>query len=136
MTDDVFQQLTKLVNDPSLPPSVNNALRTARNHYLDETAREADREENDKLVVSAFAERREDFLGPGPWSIIGWLGDYVLTPSADPIYLYIVDIQPGQRLSILQSLDVVVVTPLWRKSSGLTGVAVLNNFVLPVAAKH
>ena len=51
MTDDVFQQLTKLVNDPSLPPSVNNALRTARNHYLDETAREADREENDKLVV-------------------------------------------------------------------------------------
>jgi len=39
-------------------------------------------------------------------------------------------------LSMLQSLDVVVVTPLWRKSSGLTGVAVLNNFVLPVAAKH
>jgi len=91
---------------------------------------------DDARLESAFAERREDFLGPGPWSIIGWLGDYVLTPSADPIYLYIVDIQPGQRLSILQSLDVVVVTPLWRKSSGLTGVAVLNNFVLPVAAKH
>jgi hypothetical protein len=50
MTDDVFQQLTKLVNDPSLPPSVNNALRTARNHYLDETAREAYWEENDKVV--------------------------------------------------------------------------------------
>jgi len=50
MTDDVFQQLTKLVDDPSLPPSVNNALRTARNHYLDETAREAYWEENDKVV--------------------------------------------------------------------------------------
>jgi|SRR5215469_1842977 len=50
MTDYICQQLTKLVNDPSLPPSVNNALRTARNHYLDETAREADREENEKLV--------------------------------------------------------------------------------------
>jgi hypothetical protein len=48
VADDVFQQLTRLVNDPSLPPSVNNALRTARNHYLDETAREA--EGNDKLV--------------------------------------------------------------------------------------
>ena len=50
MTDDVFQQLTKLVDDPSLPPSVNNALRTARNHYLDETACEADRGENHKVV--------------------------------------------------------------------------------------
>ena len=29
----------------------------------------------DARVETAFAEvRREDFLGPGPWSIIGWQG--------------------------------------------------------------
>lgn len=34
---------------------------------------------------AAFAGvRREDFLGPGPWLIIGWAGGYVSAPSADP----------------------------------------------------
>ena len=31
----------------------------------------------DARVEAAFAEvRREDFLGPGPWSIIRWRGDW------------------------------------------------------------
>lgn len=58
---------------------------------------------DDGRIESAFAEvRREDFLGPGPWSIIGWLGDYVLTPSADPVYVYvdmIVGIVPERKLN-------------------------------------
>src|SRR5215813_6483886 len=41
-------------------------------------------------LEQAFAEvHREDFLGPGPWVIPRWLGKYVPTPSADPVYLYI-----------------------------------------------
>jgi protein-L-isoaspartate(D-aspartate) O-methyltransferase len=44
----------------------------------------------DAGVETAFAEvRREDFLGPGPWLIIGERGDYVPTPSADPAFLYL-----------------------------------------------
>jgi len=58
-------------------------------------------------VETAFAEvRREDFLGPGPWSIIGWRGDwrsdYIPTPSADPAYLYldhVVGILPQRHLN-------------------------------------
>ena len=61
----------------------------------------------DPRVVTAFAEvHREDFLGPGPWSIIGWQGrwqgDYIATPSADPAYLYldhVVGILPEQHLN-------------------------------------
>ena len=41
-------------------------------------------------LEQAFAEvHREDFLGPGPWVIPRWLGEYVPTPSADPVYLYV-----------------------------------------------
>jgi protein-L-isoaspartate(D-aspartate) O-methyltransferase len=48
----------------------------------------------DPRVETAFAEvRREDFLDPGPWLVIGWQGqwqgDYIPTPSADPAYLYL-----------------------------------------------
>src|SRR6516164_7611100 len=61
----------------------------------------------DPRVETAFAEvHREDFLGPGPWSIIGWQGrwqgDYIATPSADPAYLYldhVVGILPEQHLN-------------------------------------
>ena len=61
----------------------------------------------DARVEMAFAEvRREDFLGPGPWSIIGWRGDwhgdYIPTPSADPAYLYldhVVGILPQRHLN-------------------------------------
>jgi protein-L-isoaspartate(D-aspartate) O-methyltransferase len=45
---------------------------------------------DDPRLEQAFAEvHREDFLGPGPWVIPRWLGEYVPTPSADPVYLYI-----------------------------------------------
>jgi protein-L-isoaspartate(D-aspartate) O-methyltransferase len=41
-------------------------------------------------LEQAFAEvHREDFLGPGPWVIPRWFGEYVPIPSADPVYLYI-----------------------------------------------
>ncbi|HSV22948.1 MAG TPA: methyltransferase domain-containing protein [Xanthobacteraceae bacterium] len=58
---------------------------------------------DDPRIEAAFAEvRRENFLGPGPWSIIGWAGDYVLTPSCDPVYLYmdsVVGIRPDRNLN-------------------------------------
>ena len=61
----------------------------------------------DARVETAFAEvRREDFLGPGPWSIIRWRGDwhgdYIRTPSADPAYLYldhVIGILPERHLN-------------------------------------
>lgn len=51
---------------------------------------------DDGRVEAAFAAiKREDFLGPGPWSLtgvcstaFGWTGEYALTPTADPVYLY------------------------------------------------
>ena len=43
----------------------------------------------DSRLEAAFAAvRREDFLGPGPWSILRWPERYVPTPDADPVYLY------------------------------------------------
>jgi protein-L-isoaspartate(D-aspartate) O-methyltransferase len=43
---------------------------------------------NDARIESAYAAvRREDFLGPGPWEIV-CSGNYVRTPSDDPVYLY------------------------------------------------
>jgi protein-L-isoaspartate(D-aspartate) O-methyltransferase len=57
----------------------------------------------DARVETAFAEvRREDFLDPGPWLVIGERGDYVPTPSADPAYLYldhVVAILPERHLN-------------------------------------
>jgi protein-L-isoaspartate(D-aspartate) O-methyltransferase len=57
----------------------------------------------DARLEAAFAAvRREDFLGPGPWPIMRWLRDYVLTPDADPVYLYtddLVGILPARRLN-------------------------------------
>src|SRR5689334_25146877 len=47
-----------------------------------------------RRVEDAFAAiRREDFLGPGPWRRAGWRPDqYVITPDADPVYLYTNDL--------------------------------------------
>jgi protein-L-isoaspartate(D-aspartate) O-methyltransferase len=43
---------------------------------------------NDLRVETAFAAvERERYLGPGPWPILRSFG-YVLTPDADPVYLY------------------------------------------------
>jgi protein-L-isoaspartate(D-aspartate) O-methyltransferase len=46
---------------------------------------------NDPDLELAFAHvpPREDFLGAGPWVIPRWLGGYLPTPNADPVYVYI-----------------------------------------------
>jgi len=58
---------------------------------------------DDPRLEEAFAEvRREDFLGPGPWVMPRWLGGYVPTPSADPVYVYVdsvVQIIPERHLN-------------------------------------
>src|SRR5215469_4153459 len=56
----------------------------------------------DARVEMAFAEvRREDFLDPGPWLVIGQRGDYVPIPDADPACLYLdhVAILPERHLN-------------------------------------
>src|SRR6516164_579929 len=56
---------------------------------------------DDPRLELAFTQvRREEFLGPGPWVIPRWIGEsrgrpaveYVPTPSADPIFLYVDDV--------------------------------------------
>ncbi len=57
----------------------------------------------DARVEAAFAAvRREHFLGAGPWRIVEKFRGYVLTPNADPIYLYtdhVVAILPERNLN-------------------------------------
>src|SRR5262245_15491202 len=57
---------------------------------------------HDPATEAAFAcVRRERFLGPGPWPILRFTG-YVLTPDADPVYLYddvLVVIVPERELN-------------------------------------
>jgi len=43
---------------------------------------------NERLESAFAAVHRERFLGSGPWSILSWRPDYVVTPSDDPVYLY------------------------------------------------
>src|SRR5215475_4743041 len=45
--------------------------------------------DNSRLEQALAEVHREDFLGPGPWVIPRWFDEYVPTPSADPVYLYI-----------------------------------------------
>src|ERR1700730_16059848 len=58
---------------------------------------------DDTRLEAAFGTiRREDFLGPGPWLVMRWLGEYVQTPDSDPVYLYtdnLVGILPERRLN-------------------------------------
>jgi protein-L-isoaspartate(D-aspartate) O-methyltransferase len=58
---------------------------------------------DDPRLEAAFGTiRREDFLGPGPWPVMRWLGEYVQTPDTDPVYLYtdsLVGILPERRLN-------------------------------------
>lgn len=60
----------------------------------------------DSRVEAAFsAVKREDFLGPGPWPVLRRrvpAPRYVMTPSADPVYLYInsvIGIVPARNLN-------------------------------------
>jgi protein-L-isoaspartate(D-aspartate) O-methyltransferase len=62
----------------------------------------AARADNPRLEAAFATIRREDFLGPGPWPMLRWLGEYVTTPDADPVYLYtdnLVGILPERRLN-------------------------------------
>jgi protein-L-isoaspartate(D-aspartate) O-methyltransferase len=62
----------------------------------------AARADNPRLEAALAAIRREDFLGPGPWPMLRWLGEYATTPDADPVYLYtdnLVGILPERRLN-------------------------------------
>lgn len=64
----------------------------------------ADRNVADDRLEQAFAVvPREDFLGPGPWPIFRfWQGDYLTSPSADPVYLYtndLVGISPERHIN-------------------------------------
>jgi protein-L-isoaspartate(D-aspartate) O-methyltransferase len=62
----------------------------------------AARVDNAPLRDALGATRREDFLGPGPWPVFRWFRDYVLTPDADPVYLYtddLIGILPERRIN-------------------------------------
>src|SRR6478672_2080426 len=62
----------------------------------------AARVDNTRLEAAFSATRREDFLGPGPWPVLRWLREYVLTPDSDPVYLYtddVVGILPELRIN-------------------------------------
>src|SRR6476619_7276087 len=62
----------------------------------------AARVDNTRLEAAFSATRREDFLGPGPWPVLRWLREYVLTPDSDPVYLYtddVVGILPERRIN-------------------------------------
>ncbi len=54
-------------------------------------------------IENAFAGvPREGFLGPGPWPIFRFRRGYVLTPTADPVYLYtdeVVGISPKRQIN-------------------------------------
>lgn len=61
---------------------------------------------DDSRVEAAYATvRREDFLGPGPWPFLRWrlpAPRYLMTPSADPVYLYVdgvIGILPERNLN-------------------------------------
>jgi protein-L-isoaspartate(D-aspartate) O-methyltransferase len=78
----------------------------------------------DARVTQAFAAiPREDFLGPGPWLVWRWLGNYVSTPDADPVYLY--------------TDDLVALVPERRVNNGQPSLhAHLIHQALPAAGQH
>jgi protein-L-isoaspartate(D-aspartate) O-methyltransferase len=68
------------------PPGSMPALLALRRAYAESLAMEAP--EADERLIRAFATvPREDFLGPGPWLVLGD-GGFQETPDADPAHLY------------------------------------------------
>jgi protein-L-isoaspartate(D-aspartate) O-methyltransferase len=62
----------------------------------------AARVSNPRVERAFAAVCREQFLGPGPWSVCRWRGEYVPTPTADPVYLYtddLVGIAPERHIN-------------------------------------
>ena len=78
----------------------------------------------DARVTRAFAAiPREDFLGPGPWLVRRWLGNYASTPNADPVYLY--------------TDDLIALVPERRVNNGQPSLhAHLIHQALPAAGQH
>jgi protein-L-isoaspartate(D-aspartate) O-methyltransferase len=77
-------------------------LRIIRTAYARQILAAARVNDDPRLDAAFGAIRREDFLGPGPWPMMRWLGEYVSTPDADPVYLYtdnLVGILPERRLN-------------------------------------
>ena len=73
-------------------------IRAAYAKQILATARDSD----PRLDTAFGTVLREDFLGPGPWPILRWQGEYVPTPDADPVYLYtndLVGIVPERHLN-------------------------------------
>src|SRR5262245_37348542 len=67
--------------------SSDEDLRAARRWYAEELKYLA--RVRSPAVVEAFATvRREQFLGSGPWQILGPHGEYWPSPDADPRHLY------------------------------------------------
>ena len=62
-------------------------LRIIRAAYARQILAAARVADDPRLDATFGAIRREDFLGPGPWPVMRWLGEYVQTPDADPVYL-------------------------------------------------
>jgi protein-L-isoaspartate(D-aspartate) O-methyltransferase len=58
---------------------------------------------SDRRIEAAFAsEKREHYLGRGPWQVVRWGRGYMPTPSRNPVYLYddvVVGIIPERHLN-------------------------------------
>ena len=83
------------------PMDRQGELRIIRTAYAKQILAAA-RVDDARLVTAFSATRRDDFFGPGPWPILRWLRDYVLTPDADPVYLYtddLIGILPERRIN-------------------------------------
>src|SRR5436305_9489980 len=76
-------------------------LRVIRTAYAEQILAAA-RVDDVRLGAAFSTIRREDFLGPCPWPMLRWLGEYVPTPDSDPVCLYtnvLVGILPDRKLN-------------------------------------
>lgn len=91
--------MDRLGKEQNVDPESN--LQIVRRAYAKGTLANAGVEYD--ALEDAFARvRREDFLPPGPWSILLPSGGYRLTPSTDPVHLYtddLVGILPERQIN-------------------------------------